>query len=90
MHQKRSLWNRLKKVTFQSADINKLSKLYVGLSSMILMIKLPSNHIDWGAAYTMFLMYPPQEKIKWREIWASKWPGYWSTPSNPGIRKPLI
>ena len=21
------------------------------------------------SAYTMFLMYPPQEKIKWREIW---------------------
>jgi len=21
---------------------------------------------------------PPQEKIKWREIWASRWPGYWS------------
>jgi len=23
------------------------------------------------SAYTMFLMYPHQEKIKWREIWAS-------------------
>ena len=32
------------------------------------------------------LNVPPQEKIKWREIWASRWPRYWSTPSNPGIR----
>ena len=22
------------------------------------------------------------KKIKWREIWASRWPGYWSTLSN--------
>ena len=36
------------------------------------------------------LNVPPQEKIKWREIWASRWPGYWSTPSNPGIRVSLI
>ena len=35
------------------------------------------------------LNVPPQEKIKWREIWASRWPGYWSTPSNPGIRESL-
>jgi len=36
------------------------------------------------------LNVPPQEKIKWREIWASRWPGYWSTPSKPGIRESLI
>ena len=34
------------------------------------------------SAYTMFLMYPQQEKIKWREIWASRWPGYWSPPQE--------
>ena len=34
------------------------------------------------------LNVPPQEKIKWREI--SRWPGYWSAPSNPGIRESLI
>jgi len=32
------------------------------------------------------LNVPSQEKIKWREIWALRWPGYWSNPSNPGIR----
>ena len=42
------------------------------------------------STHTMFLMYPTQEKIKWRKIWASRWPGYWSTPSNPGIRESLI
>ena len=33
------------------------------------------------------LNVPPQLKIKWREIWAPRWTGYWSTPSNPGIRE---
>ena len=42
------------------------------------------------STYTMFLMYPHRKKIKWREIWASRWPGYWSIPSNPGIRESLI
>jgi len=30
------------------------------------------------SAYAMFFNVPPQEKIKWREMWASRWSGYWS------------
>ena len=65
-----------------------MSRVTVSMADVILSCRCSIFRIF--SAYTMYLMHPHRKKIKWREIWASRWPGYLSTPSNPGIRESLI
>ena len=80
-------------VALETSKLNSISchvfwimpRVTVSMSDVILSLQVLD--IPYLLSTHSVLNVPPQENIKWREIWASRFPGYCSTPSNPGIKE---
>ena len=69
-----------------SISCHVLSNMSIGTVAVVSRIRVPKSwRCCTGVANTRSFTYPPEEKVKWSDVWQTWWPWNWSTASNPAI-----